>query len=86
MVYKMTVYVSVAFIYSLGMATILCLRFSCEPDKGTMYDFAPTILLPWRYTPEQERNGDVWECGAVRQGVAPPYVAATLDIRGNELR
>eukprot|EP00955_Chlamydomonas_euryale_P104484 365570-Chlamydomonas_euryale.AAC.2 len=25
----------------------------------------PRIRLPWRYTLEQEEEGDVWECGAV---------------------
>jgi hypothetical protein len=48
------------------MATTVALRLSREPDDGPLYDFAPTIRLPWRYTPEQERKGDVWECGAVR--------------------
>jgi hypothetical protein len=26
---------------------------------------SPRIRLPWHYTPEQEIDGNVWECGAV---------------------
>lgn len=26
---------------------------------------APRLRLPWVYTPAQEEEGDVWECGAV---------------------
>jgi hypothetical protein len=48
------------------MATTVALRLSRDSDDGPLYDFTPTIRLPWRYTPEQERKGDVWECGAVR--------------------
>lgn len=33
----------------------------------------PRIILPWRYTREQEENGTIWECGAawLHSAVAP---------------
>jgi hypothetical protein len=58
------------------------LRGSPEPLWCDVITLAPRLRLPWAYTPEQEEEGDVWECGAVwlHSAAAPNGAVYTADL------